>query len=47
MQLSCQVNTRKLHLVENATLYTPPPVLVDSWFIPSPFLSPGGLLVHS
>ena len=30
-----------------ATLYTPPPVLVDSWFIPGPFLSPGGLLVHS
>ena len=29
------------------TLYTPPPVLVDSWFIPGPFLSPGGLLVHS
>ena len=29
------------------TLYTPPPVLVDSWFIPSPFLSPGRVLVHS
>ena len=43
---SCMGGCR-LIICGGTTLYTPPPVLVDSWFIPGPFLSPGGVLVHS